>query len=504
MLVFKGRGGEEEAVGGFNLGGSVLAFKDAASAVQALDPRTATRTKRIQSFSGLFFGSSRARPHPTNPDLALVFHPLARRVAVVDYAIGRTIPLVELGSQRNALAAANWIDDRQFIVATFSAPRTSNTVPFHPTAAVGFTRYDWDEKLSTASVIDQNTVTIALNGVFPWRGMQRAWGDFPLPLDANWWSFDVDRQGNMVTAMFRESITTDAPVTEFTQVLNCRNQTRASITEQSRTVNEYYVLRVSPSGGINLGEPMASTTNTVTARRIFDVVPPPQSPNTLCSDILVRQELTAVTTGEELTHVDITPGGTLALTLNRVQTNRNGVSMLIDRSTNTWQGTGEFNRSQTWTAHGTLLASATRTEVDQIVFVPGRQTLSSSTTFDVGDINIYDVQYDGRDTAWATWVTEGYRSDDLVHRASFFFGNDFSNTTLFQTVDPFREFGLPVFPADVITDPYNSGAIAVVQILSDEPKTWFVNYLDGQSSETDLVAIEPIRFNGAQEFQFLP
>ncbi|MHB8536369.1 MAG: hypothetical protein ACYDBW_13130, partial [Sulfuricaulis sp.] len=139
------------------------------------------------------------------------------------------------------------------------------------------------------------------------------------------------------------------------------------------------------------------------------------------------------------------------------------------------------------------------------------------------DINIYDLQYDGKDEAWATWVSNDglFKGADTAVEQSeydtvFYFGNEATKTPLFTAVSPYWAFGPPVFPADVITNPYKSGAVTVVQILgrptSTPPEywyppysqTWYVNYLDNDVGNIDLRKINPQELDQAQEYQFLP
>jgi hypothetical protein len=99
-------------------------------------------------------------------------------------------------------------------------------------------------------------------------------------------------------------------------------------------------------------------------------------------------------------------------------------------------------------------------------------------------------------------------------------GNEAQNSLLFKATSPpgylSLQFGPPIFPADIIVNPYGSGMIAVAHILGQRdnngPDAWyapqlrnhFVNYIDGDGNKVDLYAVDPQEFDRAQDFQFLP
>ncbi|HLQ26847.1 MAG TPA: hypothetical protein VK138_13340 [Acidiferrobacterales bacterium] len=148
--------------------------------------------------------------------------------------------------------------------------------------------------------------------------------------------------------------------------------------------------------------------------------------------------------------------------------------------------------------------------------------IDSSYIIDEGGIEIYDVGYDGNDNPWVLWVDDHRHGsgtdnagDTLVDDTTFYFGNDQTKSTVLQATISFGDkFGPPIYPADVIANPYGPGAVTVFQILgpppfsvaswyAPPPRNYFVNYID-PGRQVDLFMANPQEFNQAVQFQFLP
>jgi len=530
-VVFKGTDGNEELATGVKVKGAVLAFQGA-SGLENIDPKWAgvvtEASKLVHPYDGPFVGSRRVRPNPADANYALVYHPLTRQVGVVDYAANKTVPVQPAaGLLYNAVLAANWLGPQQIVVAQFFTRRTANSWPFFPTATVSFAIYNWDSASSKITLSSRRDVQIQLNGVFPSAAMQLDWADPPWPLTGSWWTIDVDQNGEAVTVMDKMTITTQDPVYTYTSVTNCNNPVATSINEGLRRQIDFFLLRIKPDGTLALGDSVASTVDTTTAWRYFDPPPPPPQPQSTCDGSLTRQTVERTVKGIELAHADITPTGALAFVMHQLSTDFNAISA-FDGSA--WHGDSSFTVNESWTANGRTIATGSTNDHNAADFTFQSDSagflvasiIDSSYIIDEGGIEIYDVGYDGNDNPWVLWVDDHRHGsgtdnagDTLVDDTTFYFGNDQTKSTVLQATISFGDkFGPPIYPADVIANPYGPGAVTVFQILgpppfsvaswyAPPPRNYFVNYID-PGRQVDLFMANPQEFNQAVQFQFLP
>jgi hypothetical protein len=519
----------EPAVAGRRTLNGLLGFAGA-DGPKSLSPRPVV----LRELTSPFIGSSRVRPHPSNPDLALVFDPFRDRVGVVDYASGQSLTLTAPGHDgADWRVAANWVGENQVLIATFDTDPKYNSSPEYRDAEVRFNLYDWDPEAFLLLHRDFRFVTI---DQYPWvpTGPGRSWStdtrgerrDNPWPWDYHWWSFDVDRDGTMHTIFGRRTSTAQSEASYYSDP-DCTNSPIKTVTTTTDGRIEYRAVTVDTSGQVELGAALAVATENSTHRVNYGPPPKPSDPPDICGDgDLSSIAFTTESGGVHAAHLDITPAGDVALV--RKPTSSSSTSSTVYSTTSNWTYTGEYGGQTSWSANGTALDEGMWSGSDSSSHrcpdqegVPCVDTYTS--TYHRTGIQIYDLNYDSEGTPWATYVSNitNFDSNDpsVGSDTTFYFGNAADRATLFEATAPpeYRslEYGPPVGPADVTANPYGPGAVAVVQILpqrtgggpdawyAPQTRDWFVTYLDGAGA-VDLYAASNASFATSQDFQFLP
>lgn len=367
-------------------------------------------------------------------------------------------------------------------------------------------------------------MTEQINGLYPWYGHGRYWaGPGGWVYDIPWWSFDVGRDGVIVTLMMSKDYNKSPYEYTYYTIRNCTNQTVASRTRTFTATYRYYLLKVYPSGQMVAGSPISSVEDTTVYTRKFKPPSEPPEPRACGQGNLIYSSTEGNGGGINLAHVDIMPDGTLVLLKeHNTHSNKSTMQWLGDA----WRYDTTYQRGKNWIGNGHALATESHIGF-YFQVIRYNQVVDWGADFTGTGFNFYDLQYDGYGVPWATMVQNDHHSDDtsiVTNDTRFLIGNQTHNALLFTSSAPLwyasgaEEFGPPINTADITVNPYGSGAITAMEVNTISPPSWpqeewyktqpprsdYVHYIDGNGVSIDLYSVDPAELEDVTEFQFLP